>query len=445
MDTRSKSKPWLFLYVLLLFSYKTHGADTISAGQSLSGSQTPISQGGIFELGFFRPGNSADRFYIGIWYKNFSDRVIVWVANRNIPFSNPSRSELKLSKDGNLVILSNSKIIWSTDLPCNSTTSSSLEAVLLDSGNFVLRDGPNSSALIWQSFDHPTDTWLPGAKFRLNKLTKEAQPFTSWRNSEDPSTGMFSVGLDPNGSSRYSIQWNSSKTYWTSGVWKEPNISLVPENRSTYLYNYSYFSNENENYFTYSVYNTSILCRIVMDLSGQFKQYVWLDGVWYWNLFWSQPRRQCNVYGLCGAFSGCNEQTLPFCECLQGFKPRSSEETSLSDWSGGCVRLQCQNNTSDNGNEDGFIEMHNTSLPEKPQYLPIGSDKECKLACLNKCACTACAYNSNGCSIWDGDLLNMFKKQEAAMGNCSTANFPHNSYHRLLHMLSMYEKAQRNR
>lgn len=36
---------------------------------------------GIFEMGFFSPGNSKNR-YVGIWYKNVSDRTVVWIANR---------------------------------------------------------------------------------------------------------------------------------------------------------------------------------------------------------------------------------------------------------------------------------------------------------------------------------------------------------------------------
>lgn len=35
-------------------------------------------------------------------------------------------------------------------------------AILLDSGNFVLRNG--KSSVLWQSFDNPSDTLLPGMK-----------------------------------------------------------------------------------------------------------------------------------------------------------------------------------------------------------------------------------------------------------------------------------------
>ncbi|KAK4286211.1 hypothetical protein QN277_002800 [Acacia crassicarpa] len=194
-------KPWFWISVLILcFSLHIHssfGAFTaISANQSISGDQTLISPGGVFELGFFKPGNPSN-YYIGIWYKKVSQsqRTYVWVANRNEPVPDKYSAKLAIS-DGHLVLFDGSqKIVWST----NSTSSSlsSVEAVLLDSGNLVLRDRPNATEFLWQSFDNPTDTWLPGGKIRLDNKTKQPQYLTSWKNSEDPAEGLFSLELDP--------------------------------------------------------------------------------------------------------------------------------------------------------------------------------------------------------------------------------------------------------
>nr|GMC64290.1 S-receptor-like serine/threonine-protein kinase [Ipomoea batatas] len=69
-----------------------------------------------------------------------------------------------------------------------------LEVVLLNTGNLVLRERSNPPNIIWQSFDDPTDPWLPGAKLDYNKLTgKSLQKLTSWRNGEDPKPRLFSV------------------------------------------------------------------------------------------------------------------------------------------------------------------------------------------------------------------------------------------------------------
>ncbi|XP_043688253.1 G-type lectin S-receptor-like serine/threonine-protein kinase At2g19130 [Telopea speciosissima] len=404
---------WFFVSVMFhCFSLKTllsDGASIISVGDSISGDQTIISEpDGNFELGFFATGSKSQNYYIGIWYRKISERTIVWEANRDKPISDKSSSQLTLQEDGNLVLLDSSKTrIWSTNL--TSITLNSTEAVLLDSGNLVLRHKLNSSAFIWQSFDHQTNTWLPGGKLGLNKLTNTSQMLTSWKNSEDPGMGIFSCELDPTGSSQYFLLWNRSQRYWTSGSWNGHIFSLVPEMEGNTYFYYSYVSNQNESYFTYNVYNTSMITRFVMDVTGQVKQLLWLDGVG-WNLFWSQPRQICEVYALCGAFSTCNQQDLPLCVCLQGFSPRSTTNYyNLSDWSGGCVRrtpLLCGNNISANGEKDGFLPIPNVKLPVNPQSLAVESAQACKLACLNSCSCTAYVYDG-GCSVWEGDLLNL--------------------------------------
>ncbi|CBI35386.3 unnamed protein product, partial [Vitis vinifera] len=76
--------------------------DTISQGQSITTSQTIISAGGEFELGFFSPGNST-KYYVGIWYKKVSEPTIVWVANRDYSFTDPS-VVLTVRTDGNLEV-----------------------------------------------------------------------------------------------------------------------------------------------------------------------------------------------------------------------------------------------------------------------------------------------------------------------------------------------------
>ncbi|KAL7219042.1 hypothetical protein ACSBR2_012169 [Camellia fascicularis] len=409
MGIKNNSSFIFSIFFLLFFSFinqLSHGADTISANQSLSGNQTITSAGGNFELGFYKPGNSSF-YYISMWYAKVSALTIVWVANRDNPISDKYSSVLKIL-DGNLVILNESQtLIWSTNQ--NSTTSNSMVAVLGDDGNLILRDGSNSYQPIWQSFDHPAHTWLPGGKIAYNKLTNTHQRLTSWKNSEDPSTGLYSLNLDAN-NSQYVIFWNGSKQYWTSGPWNGQIFSSVPEMRANYIFNYSYQDNENESYFTYSMYNPSIISRLIMDISGQVQQLTWLESTKQWNLFCSLPRQQCEVYDFCGQYGICNNIIQPFCNCLAGFNPKSLNDWNLSDYSGGCVRrteLLCGNITAANQEKDRFWEISNTRLPEFPQSVVVGSAAECESSCLNNCSCTAYAYDSNGCSIWIGGLMNL--------------------------------------
>ncbi|OMP10604.1 S-locus glycoprotein [Corchorus olitorius] len=414
MDT--KKIPWLMLPLsLLCFSLESHvsfGADTISFNQSLSGDGTIVSASGVFELGFFRPGNSSN-YYIGMWYKQASQPNTVWVANREKPVGDVNSSVLKIY-GGNLVLFDESELpIWSTNV--SSTNSTSVVAVLLDDGNLVLREGPNSSTMLWQSFDHPADTWLPGMKLSFDKRTNQSRSFTSWKSQEDPAPGLFSIEIDPSQIDQIIFLWNRSQRYWSSGTWDEQtnSFSFLPEFRTLYLYNISYrhVSNENESYFTYSFDYSFAISRSSIDASGQFKAMLMLTNSGKWSLFFSQPRQQCDVYGYCGAFSNCNEKSTQFCNCLTDFQPASQKEWDQQLYTGGCVRqakLQCGNDSVGNGRGDQFLESRMTTFPTNPQTVTTDSIKECKSTCLNNCSCTAYAYDESiGCSIWIGDLLNM--------------------------------------
>ncbi|KAH9792839.1 G-type lectin S-receptor-like serine/threonine-protein kinase [Citrus sinensis] len=407
-----KKNVWFVLCVLsICFTLKHHlssaARDSISANQSLSGDQTIVSAGGVFELGFFKPGNSSN-YYIGIWYKKLPEQTIVWVANREKPVPDKNSSVLRIS-DGNLVLLNESKKpIWSTSLNASNTTAS-IEAVVLDEGNLVLRDSSANSTL-WQSFDHPTHTWLPGMKFGINKRAKVNQFLISWKNKEDPAPGLFSLELAPDGSDQYVIMWNRSEQYWNSGVWTGINFANVPEMISRQYVDFNYISDENGRYFVYSVTN-SMTMRFVIDSSGQIEVMFWLESSKAWFQFWSQPRQPCDVYAYCGAFGSCNEGNQSFCACLPGFRPKWENNWNLmQDYSSGCVRktqLQCENTVVTNGKSDKFLANSHMVLPKHPQSVAVGSIKECETTCSRNCSCTAYAYEDNACSIWIGSLLSL--------------------------------------
>ncbi|XP_060172264.1 G-type lectin S-receptor-like serine/threonine-protein kinase At4g03230 isoform X2 [Lycium barbarum] len=388
------------------------GGDTISANESLSLDQTIVSSGGNFELGFFKPGNSLN-YYIGIWYKKIYPRTVVWVANREKPVNldgNMSSPELKIIQ-GNLVLLDkNQDSIWSsTDDGKDATLNNSVIAVLGDDGNLILIEVSSSTPLtLWQSFDHPTDTFLPGAKLGYNKLTQKKHVLFSWKNSSDPAPGLFSLELDPK-RAQFIVKWNQTTQYWASGTWTGDTFSLVPEMRIYYV------NNANESYFTYLIFtNSTTTSRLIIDVSGQMKQLTLLSNAVGWNEFWAQPRQQCDVYGYCGAFGVCTSNTNSPCSCLSGFNPRSINEWNSNDYSGGCVRdgnLQCNAIIEE---KDSFWMNSTMRLPNQ-QYTNITVEEasQCRDTCFNSCSCTAYTYDGLGaCSIWTGDLFNLRKLGE---------------------------------
>ncbi|CAD6336987.1 unnamed protein product [Miscanthus lutarioriparius] len=391
--------------------------DTVSARRPLRGNDTVVSAHGKFELGLFSPGASG-RFYLGIWYKNVPVQTVIWVGNRVNPLSGSgvASTELRVSSsDGNLELVGLSPssatagVVWSSNLSSSSVSSSpgSNVAVMRDNGNLVLLDGGNSSNVLWQSFDHPTDTLVTEAWLGEDKLTGEYQALTSWRNAEDPAPGMFTDTVDRNGSSEFFYLWNGSRAYWRSGVWTGRVFANLPEAVNNVLFNQTYVETPAYRRVTNVLYDNATVTRMVLDLTGQTKQFIWVPGSQSWQFFWAAPTVQCDVYALCGAFGVCNQRSQTPCQCPPGFAPAADRDWGLSDWSAGCHRslpLQC----GGNGSTDGFLELPGMKLPDDSLSVAGAQSKaECELACLNNCSCQAYTFSGGGCAVWHDGFRNL--------------------------------------
>ncbi|CDP12420.1 unnamed protein product [Coffea canephora] len=146
-----------FCFLLPHFIVPSDAIDTLALNETLADGKTIISSGGTFELGFYSPDTSSKNRYLGIWYKQVSPVVVVWIANRDVPV-NGTNGLLKVTDQAKLTIFNGEgTTIWST----NSTRLVQKPvAQLLDSGNLVVKDAAdaNPENYLWQSFDHPTDT-----------------------------------------------------------------------------------------------------------------------------------------------------------------------------------------------------------------------------------------------------------------------------------------------
>lgn len=357
---------------------------------------------------------------MGIWYNKISVQTVVWVANREKPISDPSSSSLSILNNGNIILSNSNLTVWST----NSTNraSSPMVAVLLDTGNLVIRQQSNASSVLWQSFDDITDTWLPGNKISLNKVTGVLERLISWKNLGDPAPGMFSVEIDPAGSDQYIISWNNSVVYWNTGNWTGSSFPNMPElsPANTYPntpYTYKFVNNENETYFTYNVTDDRVLSRNVISVSGQTQSLVWVESAQAWVLYFSEPKSSCSVHGLCGVNSKCSGSALSSCSCLKGFSIRDPNSWNLGDQTGGCrrnVMLQCGSKSSAGGQQDRFYAIGSVKLPDRAQSIEATSIRNCQLACLNNCSCTAYSYNGT-CSVWYSELVNLQDSNDGSM------------------------------
>ena len=391
-----------FFFHLFLILSSCHGEDRIPLSANIKHGQNLTSSNGTFVLGFFSPAGSSNR-YLGIWF-SVDDKAVVWIANRDKPL-NDSSGILLLDSTGDLVLTdASSRIFWST----GKSSSSPVSAVLLDSGNFVLTQENNSAEnYLWQSFEYPTDTLLPGMKVGPDRTGRDRN-LTSWTSERDPSRGQYTFKLNTKGVVQPFLV-NSSSIIFRSGPWNGINFSGNQAMKSYQNYTFSVVQNKEETYYQYSVTQPSILPRLVVEPSGQLKRFQWDFKSGNWQELWSAPTdSKCDKYASCGPNAFCNGEAS-LCKCFGGFTEKNPDEWIIRKWSGGCSRrtkLSC-------GDGDGFLKAADVKLPDTVNStanmdLSIG---ECREGCLNDCSCVA--YSSanissgSGCILWFGDLIDV--------------------------------------
>ncbi|KAK4753303.1 hypothetical protein SAY87_022101 [Trapa incisa] len=116
----------------------------------------------------------------------------------------------------------------------------------------ITSSGDFTSDIIWQSFGDPTDTFLLGMKLGIDKKTGKVWLLTSCMKENDPSPETVSLKLNPQSLDKFIIV--KGQIYWSNGSWREPIFRNVPGMSRNYIYNFSFISNENTSYFTYSLY-----------------------------------------------------------------------------------------------------------------------------------------------------------------------------------------------
>ncbi|XAR50633.1 Non-specific serine/threonine protein kinase [Bertholletia excelsa] len=347
-----------FLCCILFVDHSSSDTDTIQQGQQLRDWELLISANRVFKLQFFSPGTTANR-YLGIFY-NFNYRIqnneprAVWIANRDVPVPDAS---------GNLVIDRNgsSRIVHSGGSPIvlsSAKTTSNVSVKLLDSGNLILMElNPDSSPkrILWQSFDYPTDTILPGMKLGINFKTGQRWSLTSWISDKVPASGSFTFGVNSNGSDELITWWHRDFA---------PRLSFHN------YYNFIYISTETEKYLVYSVNETNIRPRYRIDKSGFILE-----------------------EGVVTIFAACSLSSLHYAGCAKELQPQC--------YAGCAKEIQPECGRGDYWFEDKRGDIFDDGLKFGESYnLSIF---DCQAKCENDCSCVAFASindNGTGCQIW---------------------------------------------
>ncbi|MED6202017.1 hypothetical protein PIB30_101191 [Stylosanthes scabra] len=402
---------WFLSFLFSSILRNSTSLDNITPLQSITDGETLISSGGTFELGFYSPGNSKGR-YLGIWNHNISPKVVVWVANREKPLNNTS-GVLKVTGKGLLLVLvngsTNSNIVWS------SNTSRKVEgkwnnpvAQLLESGNLVVKDEHNDDHFLWQSFDYPRDTLVPGMKLGWDLVTGLERTLTSSKSIDDPGRGDYTLRIDLHGDPQVFLM-NGNTITIRVGPWN----GLMFSGATLYLryaqYTSQFVFNEEEVFVRFGPQNTSKYIRCVVYPWGGVQVLHWSIQTRGWETFLSLPEAECDKYALCGTNSVCRTIPTPVCECFEGFVPKYPGKWKDSYWSDGCVRitpLSCSN--------DDFKKVTGIVLPDTAAswYNRTMNLLECKEFCLKNCSCTAYSNldirdGGSGCLVWFHDLIDI--------------------------------------
>ncbi|KAI3705195.1 hypothetical protein L1987_75429 [Smallanthus sonchifolius] len=399
----------LFLLFGLLLSILATctSQDTITVDQVIRDGDTLVSADEMYELGFFSPGSSRNR-YLGIWYKNISPQTVVWVANREIPVRDSS-GVFRIHTNGSLLVIASSSntTVWSSNTSLVSPITINPVAQLLSSGNLVVRgNGTEEVSFLWQSFDYPGDTFLPGMKFGKDLVSGHDRRWIPWKSVDDPSPSEFVAFMDTDGFPQLTEEYGSTRLA-RFGPWNGFTFNGMPNHAPNSIIRHEFVFSDKEVFYRYALFNNSVLSRVYVNPQGDFLRLNWVNRTQEWLIYWNAYVDMCSRFRVCGPNGKCNPNKSPACSCMEGFEPQNSDEWSASEWSSGCRRrtpLDCPNG-------DGFRPFKNVKLPDTRHswYNRSMTLGECTNACKRNCSCTAYANiditrGGSGCLLWFGDL-----------------------------------------
>ncbi|KAJ6422800.1 hypothetical protein OIU84_027719 [Salix udensis] len=360
----------------------------------ISETRSWLSPSGYFAFGFFSQGNG---FAVGIWVVGQPNNTVVWTANRD---DEPASfgATIHLSEEGKLFLRTEqgneNNLIANVSEVADS-------ASMLDSGNFVLYNG---SSVIWQSFDHPTDTILVGQNLTFNdKLVSSV-------SSSNHSSGRFILPLQTDGNLVAYPRKSASLSvdaYWSSDTYKDDKkgLNLYLNNQGSLLMDTVSTKPVLLGRSSYSCNNKTTIFRATLDADGIFRLYSHClenKTSWIVHIEWSALNDQCNVLGFCDFNSYCTGKgTNADCSCYPGFAFNDPSERFS-----GCYKNVTESfcTGTDEGEIYDVITMENI-LFERYSYSVLDTKKEnCGLSCLEDCLCDVALYINGRCEKYTAPI-----------------------------------------
>ncbi|XP_054783025.1 putative receptor protein kinase ZmPK1 [Prosopis cineraria] len=341
------------------------------------------SRNGSFTAGFYDVGENAFAFAIWFTEPQGQNLTVIWMANRDV-LVNGKGSTLALRSNGNLVLNDAGQVdVWAT----NTTSSKPPQLILNDDGNLVLLEPPNH--IVWQSFDFPTDTLVPG-----QRLTRHASLVSS-KSHTNPSSGFHKLFFDNDNVLRLVYDGPElSSIYWPPPWFQPWQVGRSTFNASRFMFLGLYGDFISTDNFTSetSDYGLVLQRRLTIDSDGNVRVYSRRNWEEKWSVSWQAFSAGCNIHGICGENSFCKYEPYSgrTCLCLPGYRFKDETDPSL-----GC---EPEFNLSCNNPEDSrFLYIPNGDFYGYDQgtYLNITFD-ECKNECLKLCNCNGFQYTHDG-------------------------------------------------
>ncbi|KAL3652792.1 hypothetical protein CASFOL_002473 [Castilleja foliolosa] len=375
MPLHKASAKTLIFITLLCFATQASSTDTLQQGNSLNSSSQLVSANKLFTLGFHTPQNS-NNSYLAVWYTNGSyPNYPLWIGNRENPIPPNSNPILTMGPAGNLTIThvrGESFEVYSGGVIRNN-----LSATLLDSGNFVVSE---MGSILFQSFDYPTDTLLPGMKLGFNRRTGRNWTISSWFNETNPAKGAFTMEWDS--SAGKLLIRRRGVIYWTSGEMRDYRLrgfsvrafeNIDSPDVFNLNYNFTNVTNGDEEYFTYTLLNAPMTPDERKVVSG-------------WRLDYNGDVRDT-----------VRPMAIAMASVCYGFKPESSViSAGCETWE----QPKCRNERQTFEYRAGVFSMEEIVYDSNSSLGP----SDCRETCWDDCLCVGYSHElvSEGCVHWRG-------------------------------------------
>ncbi|KAJ0917369.1 putative protein kinase RLK-Pelle-SD-2b family [Helianthus annuus] len=334
-----------------------------------------VSPNGDFAIGFF---NRLNEYGIGIRINSrlipTDKQPIVWAAGGDLRVGD--KSYFELTKTGEFVLFDSTRgvTVWAS-----KTANSSVDSALLqDDGNLVLLN--TNKDIVWQSFEFPSDTLLPGQNLSSNQVLRAA--------SRNLISSYYTLRIGVVGD--LELKWENNVVYWRSASFPSRSAlrAVLASNGAFQLFDqtsspiWSVFSDDHG--------EPDVKFRVLrLDVDGNIRLHSWSKNSTSWKLVWQAVENQCDVFATCGLTGICafNESGSPVCKCPVSLSSVSSSKCLLP------YKQSCKSGSS-------MIKLDRTSLyaiyPPNETVVSQVSATQCQNLCQQDHLCTAATFTNDG-------------------------------------------------